>query len=733
MHTRIFIPASLAIFGIYLVTIAPGIFWRDSAEFVMLPFNLDIGHPAGSPTFTMLAGLLARIPIGSIAFRSNLASAIGGAVAFMFFMLAASSVAKKVSPRLDDSLIISLSAAGVAPLVFSPGIWYWTITAEVYSGMLCTIALAIAISVSEIRSDRPARLSALLSVALLLGLGCGEHMVIILYAPAFGIFLFLTRKSDFSILKITAFALFFFLGFSIFLLLPIRSATNPPFDYGNTETLGALLFHITGRNYSEVLSSFPWHRVLENISLLPGHIVSHLSVVHAIGALLGLAILLIKSWRTALLILLIATGHFYLYIRDWKVDFGYVTIYFLCALLAVAALAKFAELMIDRSVHAKKTLVAVFSAAAIIGVLSLAVANYDYCNRSGHDLLQRQTRAVLDSVPPDSILVSNEDNINYAAVYMQSIERWREDVVHFHRAYLVLPDYLHSRFDDLDTRSLNGQPFGVHEFFSDNKKTRRAFWDYGWEPPNWLHLEKLKPYGRLMEVLDSPVEDIEGASAESKNIWNRTVQPIVSDPLFNEHDWTASDVTGRFWSGRAKFYFDRGYPDLSKDALQRAMELRPDFAQYYAQLAALLSHEGNNEQAVSAVLHGLEMDRLDTDLWNTHGQLMTRASNNEAAIDSYLQSLRINRAQAPITLLLSKSFYTSDRFTEAEKAARMGLEYCKNPDMILKLKEMAALSLIRQNRFTPAKAFLLDIAAQKPADERIRKLIALCDENLSRP
>lgn len=727
------IPACLAIFGIYLITIAPGIFWRDSAEFVMIPFNLDIGHPAGSPTFTMFAGLLARLPIGSIAFRSNLASALLGATAFLFFVLAARAIAKKVAPQLDDSILVALSAASVAPLVFSPGIWYWTVTAEVYSGMLCTLALAITISVSESRPDRPTRLPYLLSIGLLLGLGCGLHMVIILYVPAFGIYLFLTRKSDFSILKIALFSIFFLLGFSIFLLLPIRSAANPPFDYGNTETLGALLAHITGRYYSEVLSSFPWHRIVENILILPRHIVSHLSLAHAILAIAGLTVLLLKSWRTALLIMVIAAGHFYLYIRDWKVDFGYLTIYLLCSLLACAALVKITELIIKRHPKGRNPLVAVFTAAAVLGASWQVAANYDYCNREGHDLLLRQTRKILDSVPYDSLLVSNEDNINYATVYTQSIERWREDVLHFHRAYLTSPGYLHTRFNDLDTKSLTGQPFGVQQFFKDNAIGHQAFWDYGWEPENWLHQEKLKPYGRLMQVQDHPVDDMEKAAADSMKIWNETLQPIVSDPLFNQNDWTVMDVTARFWSGRAKFYFDQGYPDISKKALKKAMDIRPDFAAYYAQLAALHSFDGQNEKAIQAVLHGLELDPLNTDLWNTHGQLMRMAKDIKSAIESYSRSLKINKAQAPIALFLSKSYYANKQYADAEQAALKGLVYSRNPDMIARLNEMAALSLIRQNRFAQAKKYLLDMAAEKPANSRIKKLIALCDENLSKP
>ena len=721
----------LAVLMVYLATIAPGIFWRDSAEFVMIPFNLDVGHPAGSPTFTMLAGMLARIPLGSIAFRSNLASVLLGALAFFAFAFAALSVIRRVSPGISGPVAAAIAAAATAPLLFSPGLWYWTVAAEVYSTMMVLIALAIGMVLLHRWQDAPLDLRALLALGFLLGLGCGVHMVIILYAPAFGIYLFVLRRRDLSLSRMAAMGAAFLAGFSVFLLLPIRSAVNPPFDYGNPESLSALLIHITGRKYSHILQSFPWLRIGENLSTLPGHLVSHLSWPHLAAACAGAVVLACKAWRTLVFFLLFLLGHFYLYVRDWKADFGYLPVYLIAALFAAAGAAYIVDRLGTNPARRGSVLVWGFVGLAVIGAAWQINNNYVHCNRNGHDLVQRQTRALLDSLPPDALVVSYEDHINYASVYAQSIERWREDVLHFHRTYLAVPDYLAVRFPQLDTRPLNGEPLAHHRFCLANASAHSPFWDFGWEGSGTIDPARLEPAGRFMRIGESEPEDLEAAAAASRALLENTLGPIWEDPNFNRHDWTAIEVTARFFSNRAMFYFHQGYPKLASQALERALALRPDFAPLYAQRAALRLATKDPKGAMGDLDTGLRLDPLDGSLWTTKGQLAVREKDFETAIHCFERSLKINRKQTSVSASLAKALYLADRHQQALNAAENGLRFATAPGLIGRLSETAALSLIRLERYDRAKQYLLDILAQRGDDERIRELIDFCDRNIS--
>lgn len=726
-RTWILLTAVLLIFAIYLMTITPGIFWRDSAEFVMIPFNLDIGHPAGSPTFTMLAGAFSRIPIGSIAFRSNLATAIFGALAFLPLFFAALMMVRKISPELPLDLASAIGAAAVAPFFFCTGYWYWVVSAEVYSAMIGALALAIGFTLKT-PDYKPADIRVVLTVAFVLGLGCGLHMVLILYAPAFGIYLFLTRRSDFSIVRILAFCAVFLTGFSVFLLLPVRSAANPPFDYGNPENLSGFLFHITGRKYSHIFKSMPWLRILENSGYLAKHLLTQLSFAHVVFAMVGVFVLARKNWRILMFLVLIAVGHFYLYIRDWKADFGYIPIYFLVALSAAAALGWGVNILVQKCPGRAKPLAIVFVVIAVFSAGIQAKGNWAQCDRAGHDLLERQTRNLLGSLPPDAILVSYEDNINYASVFAQSIERWREDVIHFHRAYLEIPEYLKARHSDLDVRPLDGQPWAVYRFLMQNARSHTPFWDFGWETPQSIPIDRFLPYGRLMLVSNEAPPDLDLVVKKSDRIWDNTMAPVLADPHFNEYDWTAIEVTARFFSGRSKYYFDVGATDLARKTLHKAIELRPDFASFYGQLAALDAKAGNVPGAFENAQQAVKKDPLDYDMWTLRGNLALSAKLDKVALESFMVSLKINNALYQNAFYTARGLYQTQAYKASEKYARMGMKYATDPEWLGKLKEICAMALIRQRKFKEAKNYLLDLLETKPTDPRIKQLISLCDQ-----
>ena len=48
---------------------------------VLVPFNLDIAHPPGIPSFSMIGKLFALLPLGGAALRINLMSALAAALA----------------------------------------------------------------------------------------------------------------------------------------------------------------------------------------------------------------------------------------------------------------------------------------------------------------------------------------------------------------------------------------------------------------------------------------------------------------------------------------------------------------------------------------------------------------------------------------------------------------------------------------------------------------------------
>src|SRR3712207_1353798 len=78
---------ALVVFAVYLSTLAPTVLYYDRPEMfdsAMLQAQasvLGIGHPTGYPTYMMLTHLFTYVPVGDVAYRINLASALYGAAA----------------------------------------------------------------------------------------------------------------------------------------------------------------------------------------------------------------------------------------------------------------------------------------------------------------------------------------------------------------------------------------------------------------------------------------------------------------------------------------------------------------------------------------------------------------------------------------------------------------------------------------------------------------------------
>src|SRR3954447_22017975 len=60
---------------VYVATLTPGLSWSDWGEAQWAAARLGIMHPTGYPVYTLLGWLFSFLPIDSIPYRVNLASA----------------------------------------------------------------------------------------------------------------------------------------------------------------------------------------------------------------------------------------------------------------------------------------------------------------------------------------------------------------------------------------------------------------------------------------------------------------------------------------------------------------------------------------------------------------------------------------------------------------------------------------------------------------------------------
>jgi hypothetical protein len=110
-------------FALYIRTLAPDVLYGDSGEFQTLTYTLGHTHSTGYPVYLLLARLFGFLPIGNLAWRVNLFSALSAALTVSFvYLLGWRFTTNWIGPTLG-SLLLAVSYT----------FWSQAIIAEVYT------------------------------------------------------------------------------------------------------------------------------------------------------------------------------------------------------------------------------------------------------------------------------------------------------------------------------------------------------------------------------------------------------------------------------------------------------------------------------------------------------------------------------------------------------------------------------------------------------------------------
>jgi len=176
-------------------------------------------------------------------------------------------------------------ASIIASLItgFSTTFWSQSTALEVYALHLVMVLLTIWMFVSGLEEQltEPGTVSRkFILFAFILGLSFSNHMTTILLAPGFMWLYFRTfglRKQSF--LQIFKVALFFLLGLSVYVYLPIRSANHPLLDWGHPATLERFFWHVSGKQFRVWMFS-GWSVVEKQLSYYCNNFISELAFLY---------------------------------------------------------------------------------------------------------------------------------------------------------------------------------------------------------------------------------------------------------------------------------------------------------------------------------------------------------------------------------------------------------------------------------------------------------------------
>jgi hypothetical protein len=273
-------------FVAYLRTLMPGIAFGDWGEMQTVPHILGIAHPTGYPTYLLLAWLTELIPIGSVALRANLLSAV--------LVSLAVAIATAISIRLGVRPLIAI-AAGIASAAVGT-IWAAATVAEVNP---LHLFFAAALLHRALVWEEHRRVRDLVIGGLLVGLSLGNHLLTVFIAPFVALFvLWVGRREILArpwILLAAGGATL--LGLTVYFYIPIAASRSPALPYNHPVTLDAVWWLVSGtqfRGQFDFLSAAGPGRFIDSLPSLWNLLVSRATPILPILGLGGLAVLL---WR----------------------------------------------------------------------------------------------------------------------------------------------------------------------------------------------------------------------------------------------------------------------------------------------------------------------------------------------------------------------------------------------------------------------------------------------------
>lgn len=435
--------AGLAAFAVYLRTLAPSIMLGDGPELTTAAYYAGVPHPSGYPLYMLLGYAFTHwLPLGSVAYRMNLLSAVAAAAAVALVSLLAARITRSAPAGAAAALLFA----------FSRSFWSQAISAEVYGLHLLFVAGVLGAVVAwDARGDR----RWLLGAALLLGLSFTHHLSTVLLAPALLYFALTSQRRAQCFQELRWTVPLFIAPALLYAYVPLAAWKNSPANWGDPSTPANFLVHVTGRQYRDRMfhSDLPeiWRHLLDYAATTaggkPGYLLSQFPPLLLAVAVPGLVALFRGRRRLFGLTLLL-----YVAVVFWAVNYSItdVEVYYLPAHLVVALWiasgGRWAAISLTAALRrlgeGRRAWVVLRTAPALLAVGLAAAgltANWHASDRHDDWSTLTYARAALDALKPDALLVADGDSWYFPVLYTRFVEDRRPDVTAASFYDLLLP------------------------------------------------------------------------------------------------------------------------------------------------------------------------------------------------------------------------------------------------------------------------------------------------------
>ena len=418
------------VLAVYIWSAPRTVVLEDDGFFILAAYFNGIAHPPGYPLFTFLAHLITQLPLGSVAFRVHMLSALFGALACACLWW------------LVRSLIPGRIFAYTASLAFGFSQVYWSqaIIAEVYTLNVLLFLLLLILAFRYANQTNEGKGALLVAMGLFYGLALSNHWpLIVLSTPM--LVLVVWPKWRHLIRRVHIVLICVLLGLLPYAWMIIRSQMNPEISfYGAIESWSDFWFVVSRQGYAgldDSPSAGWWDKwqfcgfVLKESAKQLGPVGMVLSLVGLLGQWrvwpksISLALVLGYVCNTFLLIGLLGFDYQLLHRNIFRV---YPLIAY-CVMSIWMALGMYLSLdWIIRKwgLNARSSVVATGISVVVIVMLLLLNTGMNY--RGKDDWAQVYAHAVLKTLERDAVLFTDGDLDLNPLGYFNRIEEIRPDI-----------------------------------------------------------------------------------------------------------------------------------------------------------------------------------------------------------------------------------------------------------------------------------------------------------------
>ncbi len=428
--------------AVYWQTLAPSLgHGHDTGELTVVAALHGVAHPPGYPLYARIGWLWCQLlPGANQAWKMNLFSAIcvAGAAGFLcdlVFRQLCSVGSEKT--KLGDAVAGLL---GGLLFAFSYSAWCQAVAAEVFGLHLLLLSLLgwIAGRWLEVEVGSQRRWL-MLSVAIVFGLGAAHHHTLVLAAPALLLTAWLRErrlsKWGLSLWMIPAFLL---ACLPWYYDLLCTSQSHPLMNWGNPDTVDKMWSHFLRKAYGTM-----------QLSASLG--VEGSGEAHSLGYWISLcrrqiqfpmvSLALVSFWfppvrlRPVLLLLVgwtLCFGPVFSLLGQQNADEFHLDMqerFYASSYWAVAALCGIGAGLGLRSLSpTNRFRGTILVTLSLLPAISL-VSHWNWCSQAGQYQAYDTMKTMLDSCPPNSLLVVGGDLPAGACDYLQRVEHYRSDII----------------------------------------------------------------------------------------------------------------------------------------------------------------------------------------------------------------------------------------------------------------------------------------------------------------